>query len=290
MNKKTILISFCLFFVFFSVLSSSSASDIAGNATLVGVDDNQNDLKAINTQQELLKVSSGTFSQLNDIVTNDSIPSGGVISLNSGYKYSDTDSGINGISIGKSITINGNGYTLDASSRSSIFNILGNSHVILKNLTFANGYGDDGGAINVGAGSSIELIDCIFLNNTATNNGGAVFINSDSLTSDSLIKSSTFKDNTAANGGSIYVMSSTLNISASEFTDNIAKSYGGSLFVDGILHTSQTAFEGNRAYSGGAIYLNDTSKTNSTIENSTFNNCNAACDCGAVYISADIGQ
>ena len=102
MNKKTILISFCLFFVFFSVLSSSSASDIAGNATLVGVDDNQNDLKAINTQQELLKVSSGTFSQLNDIVTNDSIPSGGVISLNSGYKYSDTDSGINGISIGKS--------------------------------------------------------------------------------------------------------------------------------------------------------------------------------------------
>ena len=287
MNKKTILISFCLFFVFFSVLSSSSASDIAGNATLVGVDDNQNDLKAINTQQELLKVSSGTFSQLNDIVTNDSIPSGGVISLNSGYKYSDTDSGINGISIGKSITINGNGYTLDASSRSSIFNILGNSHVILKNLTFANGYGDDGGAINVGAGSSIELIDCIFLNNTATNNGGAVFINSDSLTSDSLIKSSTFKDNTAANGGSIYVMSSTLNISASEFTDNIAKSYGGSLFVDGILHTSQTAFEGNRAYSGGAIYLNDTSKTNSTIENSKFNNCNATVDGGAVYISAD---
>ncbi|WP_295112191.1 Ig-like domain repeat protein [uncultured Methanobrevibacter sp.] len=287
MNKKTILISFCLFFVFFSVLSSSSASDIAGNATLVGVDDNQNDLKAINTQQELLKVSSGTFSQLNDIVTNDSIPSGGVISLNSSYKYSDTDSGINGISIGKSITINGNGYTLDASSRSSIFNILGNSHVILKNLTFVNGYGDDGGAINVGAGSSIELIDCIFLNNTATNNGGAVFINSDSLTSDSLIKSSTFKDNTAANGGSIYVMSSTLNISASEFTDNIAKSCGGSLFVDGILHIIQTAFEGNRAYSGGAIYLNDTSKTNSTIENSKFNNCNATVDGGAVYISAD---
>ena len=60
-----------------------------------------------------------------------------------------------------------------------------------------------------------------------------------------------------------------------------------------LLHFSQqpNAFEGNCAYNGGASYLNDTSKTNSTIENSTFNNCNAACDCGAVYISADnIGQ
>lgn len=73
MNMKNIIIFSCLFLMFFAVLSSSSATDIASNATLVGVDDNQNDLQATDTQQEILRDSSNTFAQLDGVVNNASI-------------------------------------------------------------------------------------------------------------------------------------------------------------------------------------------------------------------------
>ena len=292
MNKKTVIISLCLFLMFFTVLSSTSAADIADNATVVGVEDDMDNLQATDTQQETLSSPpDSTFEDLNQTVNNDTINDGDVINLTNDYTYSGTDSstiGNEGVSISKSITIDGKGYTLDASNKSSIFEIKANSHVIFKNITFINGYSsDNGGAIKVDSGSSIELIDCTFSNNFAENNGGAIFINSDSLTSVSLISTSTFTDNTAKNGSAIYVMGSSVNISSSVFTNNLAKAYGGSLYVDGVLHINLTTFKDNRASNGGAIFLNDTFGKYSTIENSTFENNNATGDGGACFISAD---
>ncbi|WP_303371178.1 Ig-like domain repeat protein [Methanobrevibacter sp.] len=273
--------------MFFSVLSSSSATDIADNATLVGVDDNQDNLQATDTQEEILTDSPDTFAQLDEVINDPTISQGDVINLTTNYTYADTDSGTAGVQISKSITVDGNEHTLDASNKSSIFEIKGNSHVILKNLNFINGNASDGGAIKVESGSSIELINCTFSNNHAENGGGAIFINGDSLTSNSLIMDSTFTDNTAKNGGAIYVKGSTLNISSSNFVGNNATEYAGSIFMDGVLHITQTTFENGQASSGGALELMNSNKKFSTIENSTFKNFYVSGDGGACYIAAD---
>ena len=135
------------------------------------------------------------------------------------------------------------------------------SSLIVKNCTFVNNYAEDGGAVfcfadvlsyfeNVrfehnsatigGAasfrfGSSCQLDNCIFVNNTATARGGAVTIN---YGSNVILNNSTFTQNTTrGNGGAIWV-------------DDQASQYGGTKPV--ITNCSFT--ENSAGYYGGAIH------------------------------------
>ncbi len=97
----------------------------------------------------------------------------GTFNNNNGAGHSDY-----GITISKNITIKGAGSNetiIDAKSLNNIFTINNNANVIIRDLTIKNGKALSGGAITVGSGSRLTLINCIITNNIATNYGGAIY-------------------------------------------------------------------------------------------------------------------
>ena len=82
---------------------------------------------------------NGTFKDLQ--IKIDATGEGGTINLTNDYTYNGTDEEIN---INKSITINGNGFTINSLGNSRIFNIKASSNIFLNNITFVNGKSDLG--------------------------------------------------------------------------------------------------------------------------------------------------
>ncbi|WP_405274118.1 pectate lyase-like adhesive domain-containing protein [Methanobrevibacter sp.] len=107
------------------------------------------------------------------------------------------------------IVIEGNAHTIDAKGKTRIFSCSGN--VTLKNITFKNGFNDDGGAIKNSSGE-LNIEDCAFEGNAAVYSGGAIRNEFHTLR---IIKSF-FSDNSANKGGAIsntedmYVSDSTI--------------------------------------------------------------------------------
>ena len=117
-----------------------------------------------------------SFTKLNEAINSGNT----VINLTDNYKYSDGDEAfLYGIVINNSITINGNGITIDGSNTARIFNITADN-VIINNIIFTNGKAcvgnpdEDacGGAILWNGANGI-LNNSTFNNNTAED-GGAV--------------------------------------------------------------------------------------------------------------------
>ncbi|HYW72647.1 MAG TPA: choice-of-anchor Q domain-containing protein, partial [Pyrinomonadaceae bacterium] len=108
--------------------------------------------------------------------------------------------------------------------------------------------------------ASATIADSTFDTNSAQTNGGAVFNDQQSTLS---VAGSTFKNNTAGNGGGIYQLSGTATIVNSTFGGNNATgsltSAGGGIYnVLGTLTVNSSTLKGNSADGfGGAIY-NDT--------------------------------
>jgi peptidoglycan/xylan/chitin deacetylase (PgdA/CDA1 family)/methionine-rich copper-binding protein CopC len=117
----------------------------------------------------------------------------GTFNNNNGAGHSDY-----GITISKNVTIQGAGSNetvIDAKSLNNILTISNNANVIIRDLTIKNGKALSGGAITVGSGSRLTLINCIITNNIATNYGGAIY-NSGNLN----ITSCSFASNSVTNG------------------------------------------------------------------------------------------
>ena len=138
------------------------------------------------------------------------------LTLNQNYRYYTTSSEeydndsayITGIPINTTITINGNGYTIDGNNTARIFKVTDNGNLTLINLTLTQGQGQDDGPndMNVGGAiyvnnSNITIIDSNITQNNATN-GGAIYTNDNCNVT---INGSLFTKNTAINGSSIYI-------------------------------------------------------------------------------------
>lgn len=210
MNKKLILIIFCLFIVFFSAISFSSASDLTDNETVSASEDEAVEMPE---QQEILADSSGSFDELDELVRNSSA----TLELNNSYTYSSGNT--EPITIDKDITIEGKNHVLNGSNQASIFAIEGQHNVTLQNIVFANAFGDRGSAIFVGHGSKVAIVNCTFIANNATVDGGAIYINS----TDAILKNSKFTGNYAINdGAALFVAGDGCKLYNSTFTRNIA--------------------------------------------------------------------
>ena len=105
---------------------------------------------------------------------------GSTLSLVESYKYNSYVDGLfkQGIPITKNITLIGTNNTyIDGSFIARGLLIGSNCSVILKNITFKNGYSSThGGAINTGQNSTLLIEDCKFYSNKVYNSdGGAIY-------------------------------------------------------------------------------------------------------------------
>lgn len=137
------------------------------------------------------------------------------------------------------------------------------SHAAVRDCTFTDNEGGDGGAIYSNVASVVELSNCRFERNRsmtqAAFGGGAVFSRAGDLT----MTDCQFDENSAGHcGGAIYMGGGMLHIWRCVFTGNTigtARSWswdGGSLHCEfGTIATlAESRFEGNTATRGGAVY------------------------------------
>ena len=211
MNIKRYLYILLIFLVLVSLSAVSAADDNANG--IISVDDNDelildeaidDDVSSANNNYDeeliletpaddlvgsendatpLKEGATGSFSDLNKLI-NEDYSSNDTITLNGNYKYSDGDDDfVHGIWIGRGVTIDGNGFTLDGSNSARMFNVNTNNEVIIKNLNFINGhatgeniaYFKDGGAIYSSNSANSKVINCNFTNNIAEYDGGAIY-------------------------------------------------------------------------------------------------------------------
>ena len=267
MKYKMCFAFVCLVICLFAVagVSASDANETA-SIDLIG-NDNHNGETAGN-------IVRGNFTELANSIENTSEDS--VLSLDRDYEY---DSGnTEGILINKSITIDGKDHVLDGANASRIF-LISNSNVTLKNLIFKNGFGDDGGAIQL-SNSTLSISNCTFINNRANAGGGAIYASLSNVSiegcefsrnfgeglyvsggavhlfnSSADISSSRFSNNSADAGGAIFGLGSSLDLKSSELSYNEASFYGGGVFFEFFLKINSTVFHDNRAgLRGGAVH------------------------------------
>ncbi|WP_458405544.1 hypothetical protein [Methanobrevibacter sp.] len=162
----------------------------------------------------------------------------------------------------------------------------GNGDNVLNNVTFENNvvhskyssYSYVGGTVSIRLNSNTNFEDCKFINNTVDSSngrGGAVYLMNNAYGYVDF-KTTEFINNSATNGGAVYVGSGWYNteITGSKFINNSAES-GGALYVyDSTIEVNNSDFEENGAVrSGGAIYLYGGSTAD--IDNSNFTNNSA---------------
>jgi len=208
-----------------------------------------------------------TFSDLQALIEADTT---GNIILKGDYTYNEEfDSAlINGIVIDKAITIDGNGSTISGADAARIFQLNANN-INIKNTTFINGYSntssaqtaDWGGAIySNGAYKGHVISDCKFYNNTAYN-GGAIYLGGDA----SDIIGCEFEDNNATtSGGAVFINGLHDTIDDSTFNNNEANEFGGAVACSSDeqgAEISNSVFTSNIALNGGAVSMQNAAGT-----------------------------
>ena len=129
------------------------------------------------------------------------------------------------------------------------------------NYKYGNSYG---GAIKQAASTGLDW--------------GSIFGGGSSSGQTMIFNNCIFKNNFAAYGGAIYSEKGTITITNSKFENNHAENGGGAIAALNGVKLTVTGCEFTNDYSsydaGGAIYLFNV--TSASIQNSHFNNCNAA--------------
>ena len=186
-----------------------------------------------------------TFTDLNELINGNSDDT---ITLDKNYTYNlDIDSDFkNGVKIYRTLTIIGNGYTIDGAGQARILD-LQQGKTTLKNITFKNGsqiFFFGGGAIRCVA--LVEITNCTFINNHAPS-GGAVQLQG----WDNVISDCVFIGNTADCGAAIELSTAAYNnITGCVFYDNdiSASQADGCEINNNIFFNSTIAFDWTRNY------------------------------------------
>ncbi|WP_409201030.1 right-handed parallel beta-helix repeat-containing protein [Methanobrevibacter sp. DSM 116169] len=289
-NNKNKLIKLSFFVLLISLISISAVS--ADDTFIDEIsENNENDFEIRGA------VTGNTFSDLQQEIDSNTDPND-IIELTQNITNTGTESQI---TISKSLTIDGKGFTIDAAGVSRIFEISAGS-VTLKNLKLINGKEYGGAAIDI-LNSNVHLLNITFENNIADHssltdaNGGAIKIKSSTI----IIEDCSFYKNAAKReGGAIYATDSNVTINGSSiFDENYAgfsiddtRANGGAIRVvnsNELFNISGKGnFTNNKAYHGGAIYIeimNFEINGNFLFENNT-----AAGNGGGLNIGLTIGS
>lgn len=265
--KKCILLLLVLFICAMPAVSAEDITDVSDNAAY-----------AVSVQADEVSVE-GNFSNLADAIENaeadDTIYLGDDVVKGDSEKTSFAD----GITIDKDITIDGNGFTIDANDSGRIFNIINGSTLTLQNIILANADSSTGGAIYAANGFVVLGDNVAFINNSATT-GGAIWIKgSITISGDNI----SFIGNSATNGGAL-VSDSNIRITGSNilFENNTATSSSSAIFASGnididgtnVVFINANGATGDMIYAGQRVNAVNTVFLNGTIRASagTINN------------------
>ena len=297
MLKKKLLTLTILFVTLLAISAVSAADNVTGLDSL----DNEVVNVEISDSEIMSEKGSGagTFEDLSGEINK--IADAGTLTLTKDYKY--VNGSTEGIVINKSITIDGQGHTIDGNAQSRIFNTVGN--VTLKNIKLINAFAQKGGAIL--ADASITCDNVIFENNTAKTFGGAIY------TGILHLNNCTFDANNAENGAALYItkkageidipesmvnrsvfmnmdsssvfvydMPCPVNVRNSAF-ENITSQMGAAIVMKicNGLNVNNTSFKNLNARNGAAIHLY---ATPINVQNSNFINCNSSNNGGAILL------
>ncbi|MDR3199212.1 MAG: autotransporter domain-containing protein, partial [Planctomycetaceae bacterium] len=195
----------------------------------------------------ILKISDSVFSE-NEATQQD----GGAVYFNS---------------VKSQLDITGTQFLNNIAKKNGGAVYLPNESIVKANrATFSSNKATNGGAIGIGSTAELYLSGSTFNNNTAIQNGGAIWINDtrkNLKASDSMsileIDSSAFRNNEAfGNGGAIYTKNTEIisNDKGVTFSDNKADQNGGALYAENSdLNLINVTFFNNEAKKGGAIYF-----------------------------------
>jgi len=187
---------------------------------------------------------------------------------------SDTD-GPNGLpSINSSITINGNGATIQRSSAGGtlnfrIFHVAATGNVSMSGMTIRNGNttSDGGGIYN--DGGNVTMTSCTISDNTAGDDGGGLYNNDYGNVT---MTGCTVSGNTvegAGKGGGIYSDTGDLTMTDCTVSSNTAQDNGG-IYSGGPLTMTNCTVSGNTATRDMAgIYNHNATMTNCTVSGNT---------------------
>ena len=154
----------------------------------------------------------------------------------------------------------------------------------MENTLFENNSAHDAGAIFLVYGNVDAYINnSTFINNSATTQGGAIYMYSGGKPSIHL-SNSTFINNTSPKGGAMLVYSTTAVIDNCTFTDNSADRAGALWLENGNNIVNNSYFEGNTAltndgFGGAIVHYGDFELI---VDNSSFVN-NSAITGGGIY-------
>ena len=305
--KKSFLI-ICLIICLFSITSVCASDVNETDITSITVNDiteievigannnpvNNNLNQASNINSEILENGpTGTFNELNKYIKN----SGSELNLTKNYFFTDkidtTYTFGDGISIDKTITINGNGHIISGNNIVRAFSISGNN-VILNNIVFVNCLSSKDPSLYGGTikwnGSNGLLNNCSFINSAISSSsiyGGMVYWegSNGTLSNCKFINLST-EYNHLYNiyGGFIYWNGNSGNLNSCNFTNLTTfgrYSYGGNIYWNGtdgkisksnFKNISTEGLDSEKAYStkGGTIYW---SGSNGSLDDSVFVSC-----------------
>ncbi len=217
----------------------------------------------------------GDFEALQNLI--DKSGENEVIDLTRNYTYTiGVDTITEGININKNnLTINGNGYVIDALGQSRIFYIQSQSFN-LNNITLANGYSSsNGGAVYAGSDLSGSTFDNVNFENNSAKNGGAVYFAKNAV--NNTFSNSKFTDSKATAGGAVNA--------AGSFNENIITN---TTFSNNSVNAIYLRYSSNNQFvnscfinNSRAINFYGQSKGNKFI-NSTFVNNSASKNGGAL--------
>lgn len=105
--------------------------------------------------------------------------------------------------------------------------------VTAKNVNYVGNTALDnnGGAINIVGASDYTQDGGIISGNSAKKNGGAIAISNGNHQATVAITNATFKNNTAGNGGAVYLENGTMTFTDTVFSGNTSRGWGGALYV-----------------------------------------------------------
>lgn len=143
-----------------------------------------------------------------------------------------------GIVVDNDIVIDGAGHSIDANGKARVFRLKAEK-IVLKNMTFKNGYNYLGGALFI-YDSNVTIENCCFKDSNAFGNGGAIFSHGKVTISDS-----NFSNNFADEDGGAIDNHNVLEVMRSNFTGNGCEEKGGSICSNQTLRLFDCSFKDN---------------------------------------------